>query len=308
MMSRSLALGSRAQRRPSPESPGWFEAAIVAGERRLAPSSTGAHYSSLEPAHAVFHAIISYLTLSVRHEMASDSKKDLRADSPGELSSAEEVAAFVAKVKAVPPVQREPGKRGRLVFAMDATMSRQPTWDRALHIQSDMFTVTEAIGGLDVQLVYFRGFHECRASKWASTPSALARLMTGIECRGGTTQISRVLTHIRREASARKIAAAVYVGDAMEENIDELCAKAGEIGLLGVPLFMFQEGRNMTAERAFTEMARLTRGAYLRLGGDSARLLRELLTAVAVYAAGGRQALQHHTAGAGARLLLEQLG
>src|SRR4051812_36388256 len=219
--------------------------------------------------------------------MASESKNQVRAGSSSELSSPEDVSSFIAALRAVPSARSEPGKRGRLVFAMDATMSRQPTWDRALHIQSEMFTVTEAIGGLDVQLVYFRGFHECRASKWASTPSALARLMTGIECRGGTTQISRVLTHIRREASARKIAAAVYVGDAMEENVDELCAKAGEIGLLGVPLFLFQEGRNMTAERAFTEMARLTGGAYLRLGGDSARLLRELLTAVAVYAAGG---------------------
>jgi hypothetical protein len=242
--------------------------------------------------------------------MAGESKNQVRAGSSSELSSPEDVSSFLAKLHGVPPARSEPGKRGRLVFAMDATMSRQPTWDRALHIQSEMFTVTEAIGGLDVQLVYFRGFHECRASKWASTPSALARLMTGIECRGGRTQISRVLSHIKREASANKVSAVVYVGDAMEENIDELCSKAGEIGLLGVPMFMFQEGRSLTAERAFREIARLTRGAYFRLGSDSARLLRELLAAVAVYAAGGRKALQDHSAGASAsgRLLLEQLG
>jgi hypothetical protein len=242
--------------------------------------------------------------------MAGESKKQVRAGSSSEVSSPEDVLSFLAKLRAVPPARSEPGKRGRLVFAMDATMSRQPTWDRALQIQSEMFTVTEAIGGLDVQLVYFRGFQECRASKWASTPSALARLMTGIECRGGSTQISRVLSHIKREASANKVSAVVYVGDAMEENIDELCTKAGEIGLLGVPMFMFQEGRSLTAERAFREIARLTRGAYFRLGSDSARLLRELLAAVAVYAAGGRKALQDHSAGASAsgRLLLEQLG
>lgn len=242
--------------------------------------------------------------------MAGESKNQVRAGSSSELSTPEDVSSFIAKLRAIPLARSEPGKRGRLVFAMDATMSRQPTWDRALHIQSEMFTVTEAIGGLDVQLVYFRGFQECRASKWASTPSALARLMTGIECRGGSTQISRVLSHIKREASANKVSAVVYVGDAMEENIDELCSKAGEIGLLGVPTFMFQEGSSLTAERAFREIARLTRGAYFRLGGDSARLLRELLAAVAVYAAGGRMALQDHSAGASAsgRLLLEQLG
>src|SRR5436853_2218394 len=177
---------------------------------------------------------------------------------PG-LSSPDDVSRFLSQVKAVPPARREPGRRGRLIFAMDATMSREPTWDRALQIQSQMFVETEAIGGLDVQLVYFRGFDECRASKWANTPTALARLMTGIECRGGSTQIGRVLSHIKREASTGRVSAAVYVGDAMEESIDPLCQKAGEIGLLGVPIFMFQEGRDFLAEPAYREIARLTR-------------------------------------------------
>jgi hypothetical protein len=225
------------------------------------------------------------------------------------ISASEDISAFLAKVRAMPPVRRQAGKRGRLIFAMDATLSRQPTWDRALHIQSQMFSETEAIGGLEVQLVYFRGFDECRASKWAGSPTALARLMTGIECRGGNTQISRVLTHIKHEIASGQVSAVVYVGDAMEENPDALCHQAGEIGLLGVPLFMFQEGRDFVAERTYREIALLTRGAYLRLDSDAARILRELLTAVAVYAAGGREALANHAGGSpgAAQLLLEQL-
>lgn len=226
-----------------------------------------------------------------------------------EVSAAEDVSFFLDQVKRMPPAQRSSGARGRLIFAMDATMSRQPTWDRALQIQSEMFVETEKIGGLDVQLVYFRGFNECRASKWASEPSTLAGLMTGVDCRGGNTQIGKVLSHIRREAGQNKISAAVYVGDAMEENVDRLCRTAGEIGLLNVPIFMFQEGHDMLAEQAFREIARLTRGAYFRLDASSARQLRELLAAVAVYAAGGRQALADHSRekGGTARLLLEQL-
>jgi hypothetical protein len=221
-------------------------------------------------------------------------------------SDAGEVAEFLSKLRAAPVAT---SGRGRLLFAMDATMSRQPSWDRALQIQAEMFHETQAIGGLDVQLVYFRGFNECRASKWVSKPDALARLMTAIDCRGGNTQIGRVLTHIRDEAIRHKIGAAVYVGDAMEENIDHLCKGAGEIGLLGVPLFMFQEGHDGATERAYREIARLTRGAYLKLDQSSAKMLRELLTAVAVYAAGGRQALEDRSreAGGGARLLLEQM-
>ena len=230
-------------------------------------------------------------------------------DAPAETSSDDEVTDFLAKMKAMGPAPGAGGNRGRLIFAMDATMSRQPAWDRALQIQAEMFAETAKVGGLDVQLVYFRGFGECRSSKWVSDPTALARLMTGMECRGGHTQIGKVLAHIRKEAAQRKVNAVVYVGDCMEENIDELCARAGEIGILGVPIFMFQDGREPVAEQAFREIARLTKGAYCRFDHNSARQLRDLLSAVAVYAAGGRQALADFSRGKGgeATLLLEQL-
>ena len=215
-----------------------------------------------------------------------------------------EVEEFLARVGALPPVATA-GKRGRLILAMDATMSRQPAWDRAMSLQASMFDETARIGQLDVQLVYFRGFNECRASRWTSDARSLGRLMTGIDCRGGNTQVLRVLKHIRSEAARGPVSAAVFIGDAMEEGIDAVSAAAGELGLLGVPVFMFQEGHDRMAETAFREVARLTRGAYFHFGSDAARLLRELLTAVAVYAAGGRAALLSH-GGTGA-LLLEQM-
>ncbi|CAN5160138.1 hypothetical protein BH10PSE7_BH10PSE7_09820 [soil metagenome] len=230
--------------------------------------------------------------------------------SPASIAPADtggDVAAFLDQVSRLPPVVRHSGDRGRMIFAMDATMSRQPSWDRALQLQGEMFAETERIGGLDVQLVYFRGFNECRASKWAGSATSLARLMSGVECRGGNTQISKVLAHIRREATAARIGAAVFVGDAMEENIDALCRIAGEIGLLGAPVFMFQEGRDGNVESAFREIARLTRGAYARFDASSAKLLRELLTAAAVYAAGGLSALADHSRSEGAGRLLEQM-
>lgn len=224
-------------------------------------------------------------------------------------SSDAEVADFLAKMKTLAPVASE--GRGRLIFAMDATMSRAPTWDMALKLQGDMFRAVKEVGGLDVQLVYFRGTGECRASKWVSDPDALARLMTSVSCHGGLTQIGRVLSHALEESGARKVNALVYVGDCMEESIDALCARAGELALRGVPVFLFQEGDDANAERAFREIARLTKGAFCRFDRGSARQLRELLTAVAVYAAGGHKALlalSGKSEGGGARRLLEQLG
>jgi hypothetical protein len=241
--------------------------------------------------------------------MAKSNAPVKTGNAQAEVSASEDVSSFLERVKRMPPAEKRAGERGRLIFAMDATMSRQPTWDRALQIQSEMFIETQRIGGLDVQLVYFRGFNECRASKWVSEPSALSRVMTGVDCRGGNTQIGKVLKHICRVAREGRISAVVYVGDAMEENVDSLCQTAGEIGLLNVPIFMFQEGNDGVTHEAYREIARLTRGAYFRLDASSARQLRELLAAVAVYAAGGRDALALHSReeGGSARLLLEQL-
>lgn len=219
-----------------------------------------------------------------------------------------DVDAFLARVREMPPPAPGGGK-GRLVLAMDATMSRQHSWDMALSIQGDMFAEAGRVGGLDVQLVYFRGFDECRASRWTPDTAVLARLMSGIRCQGGRTQIARVLKHLKGEAAAGKVNACIYIGDALEEPIDALAQIAGEVGLLGIPIFMFQEGRDAVAERGFREIARLTRGAYFRFGSDASRILRELLAAVAVYAAGGYTALESHSAqrGGAAALLLSQM-
>jgi hypothetical protein len=241
--------------------------------------------------------------------MAKSNAPVTAGNAQANVSAPEDVSSFLEQVKRMPPAEKRPGQRGRLIFAMDATMSRQPSWDLALSLQADMFRAVKEVGGLDVQLVYFRGFNECRASTWVSEPTALSRMMTGVDCRGGNTQIGKVLRHVRRAASENRISAVVYVGDAMEENVDTLCQTAGEIGLLNVPIIMFQEGNDGVTREAYREIARLTRGAYFRLDASSARQLRELLAAVAVYAAGGREALADHSRekGGTARLLLEQL-
>ncbi len=225
-----------------------------------------------------------------------------------EQSSRAEIDEFLEKVRST--VRTAPsGARGRLIFALDATMSRQPTWDTACKLQAEMFQEAQAIGGLDVQLVYFRGLSECRSSKWVAEPKALAALMEQIDCRGGHTQIRKILAHARRETEAARVQALVYVGDAMEESVDDLCARAGELGLLGVPAFVFQEGGDPAAEQAFREIARLSRGAYCRFNAGAANELRELLRAVAAFAAGGMKALTDLSARrqAGATRLLEQM-
>jgi hypothetical protein len=205
------------------------------------------------------------------------------------LSNDRAVAEFLQQAVRAPLVAKT---SGRLLFALDATASRQPTWDRACQLQCDMFAAAAEVGGLALQLVWYRGYGEFQVEPWLTDSTELQGRMTSVRCRGGLTQIGRVLEYAVQETQRYRLNALVLVGDCLEEKIDPLCHQAGQLSLLGVPIFIFQEGCDSDAARGFREIARLTRGAYCAFDGGSARQLRELLRAVAVYAAGGRKALE----------------
>lgn len=240
----------------------------------------------------------------------SDSSKDLTRVSGGKaVADKSEVAAFLKKVASLPAVGKAAGS-GRLLFALDATGSREHTWDQASRLQSEMFLAAQAQGGLQVQLTYFRGFAEFYKTPWCRDSAALLGLMTGIQCRAGTTQIERVLRHALAENREQRIHCLVYVGDAMEENADVLAQLAGQLGILNVPVFVFQEGGDPVARNTFQSIARASRGAYSQFDSASADQLRELLRAVAVYASGGLQALENfsHSSGDAVKRLSRQMG
>jgi hypothetical protein len=217
--------------------------------------------------------------------MSGDRKQIRKPSTDGEVD------AFLQKVAATPAPATVEG-RGRLIFAMDATASREPTWDRAAQIQAAMFSETAHIGGLEIQLCYYRGFLEFASSPWCKDAGSLLRRMTRVYCAAGLTQIRRVLEHALEETQRGKVNALVFVGDCVEEDEDEIAGLAGRLGLMGLPAFVFQEGNHPGAERCFRQIARLSGGAYSHFDADSPQTLRDLLSAVAVYAAGGRKALE----------------
>jgi hypothetical protein len=205
--------------------------------------------------------------------------------------------------------------RGRLIFALDATASREPTWDMAAQLQAAMFEEAAKIGGLDVQLVYYRGSDEIRHTPWFSDAHELLSRMSTIKCMSGTTKIAQVLRHIRGEHERGKVSAAIFVGDAVEELPNELYAAAAG---LNVPTFFFQEGdgwvmlldrhgmptdETQKVEQVFCELARLTNGAYARFDAGAASKLRELLQAVAAFAVGGVKALANQHSDSARKLL-----
>ena len=119
-----------------------------------------------------------------------------------------------------------------------------------------MFRETSSLGGLSIQLAYYRGFGEFHAGDWSTDGDALLRQMKRVRCVGGRTQIERVLRHAVAETKDKRVQAVVFVGDMVEEDVDRLCHVAGELGVLGVPVFCFHEGGEVVSARVLQQIAR----------------------------------------------------
>jgi hypothetical protein len=228
---------------------------------------------------------------------------------PTARSTSQDVAAFLKKAAAM-PVRAPDAKNGRLIFAMDATASRGPSWAQAMGIQTEMFQEASTVGGLDVQLVYYRGLMDFGASPWMGNAERVVALMRGVHVAAGHTQILRVLNHANEEAKRGKVNAVVFIGDAVEESADLLAGAAGQLALRGVPVFIFHEGDLEPAAGVLRQIAQITHGAYCSFDAGSPQQLRDLLKAVAIFAAGGRKALENfsRTAGGIALKLTHQMG
>src|SRR5262249_54740471 len=133
-----------------------------------------------------------------------------------------EVDTFLADLKQ----RTAPSTQGRLIFALDATASREATWDTACKLQAEMFREAATVGGLDMQLVYYRGLDECRASRWLSDAGQLGKTMSQIMCRAGETQLEKVLIHAAKETKLLKVSGLAFVGDALEESPDVVLSAA----------------------------------------------------------------------------------
>jgi hypothetical protein len=213
---------------------------------------------------------------------------------PGNPDKTRVVDAFLQRVDPV---------RARLVFAIDATASRQPTWDMASALTSQMFAAV-ANDRLEIQLLYFRGDSESVASRWMTDARSLTNAMSAVTCKSGLTQIGRALGHVNTEDQRRKVNACVVISDSCEETSAELYIAARELN--NVPVFMFQEGKDQAVAGIYRTIANITGGAYSRFDAGAAARLAELLKAVVVFAVGGREALASQN-GEAARLLLTQI-
>lgn len=223
---------------------------------------------------------------------------------PDKTGKRTDVTAFLGKARAIRSISmRQP----RLLFALDATASREPSWARARALHRELFTAAAEGTSVSIQLCYYRGLGEFKSSPWLTTATELLAHMDAVKCLGGATQIGRLLRHyLDAGTPATPVRGLVFVGDALEESMAELEQLAGQCRLKRQPIFLFQEGSDPLVAASFKQLARISGGAYAAFDQNSAERLRELLGAVVRYASGGRKALTSSGL-EGDKILLEQL-
>jgi hypothetical protein len=183
---------------------------------------------------------------------------------------------------------------GRLIFGLDLTGSREASLRHARTATAAMFDTIKTIGAVAVKLVYYRGT-ECKSSAWHDDAAVVSRAMLDLSCKTGNTQIARVLKLALTERE--KLSGVVFVGDHCEDSSDELLTLAATLGKLSIPLFIFHEIVDhdryaLQARPVFERMATLSGGIYTEFRPDSGAILRELLSTVAAFAAGGSEAVK----------------
>ena len=178
---------------------------------------------------------------------------------------------------------------------MDATASREPTWDRACRIQGEMFEATAALGGLDIQLVYYRGFGECKASRWVAMRGAIC---AGHDARSLRRRRDADRAGARHAMARDRPAQGERAGLRRRRDRGEASTRLCRAGRRARPA---RRARSSSSTKAATrsrgapsrQIARLTKGAYCPFDSSSAEhAAGPALRAVATFAAGGRLALE----------------
>ncbi|MCY4040284.1 MAG: VWA domain-containing protein [Gammaproteobacteria bacterium] len=221
-------------------------------------------------------------------------------------TASKQVDSFLSAAKKLPQTAAEAKITHRIMFALDATASRQPTWDMACALHAELFLAAREVSEMAVQLLFYRGLGELKKSPWVTSKQRLLELMQRVSCAGGLTQIGRLLREAAREASANPVKALIFIGDCFEEGEDEVLRIAGQLRLLNLPVIMLQEGNDVEATSAFSKIAKLSGGAHLPFASGSAEHLRRLLGAAVSFAVGGRRQLLRQDTST-ARQFLSQL-
>src|ERR1700733_3610098 len=215
-------------------------------------------------------------------------------------------AALPALSHAEPPGETGAPGRPRLIFAVDATASREPAWTAARKVTDAL--VKALPGELDVALAGHGGSRVHTFTAFTNSAATLRDRAAGVACEAGMTRLLPILSTSLRQPGVRVV---VYIGDVFEESLNHGRRLADAMGTQGTKLIVLHDTADPGARRdaeVFWDLTKRTGGCVLPFNAAASSRLRDLLSAVAVYAVGGEKLLRerrHELPGAVA--LLEHL-
>jgi hypothetical protein len=208
---------------------------------------------------------------------------------------------------AEPPAETGTPARPRLVFAVDATASREPAWEAARQVTDAL--VKALPGELDVALAVHGGSRVHTFTAFTDDANTLRDRAAGVTCEAGLTRLLPILSASLKQPAMRVV---IYIGDVFEESVTQGRRIADALGAQGTKLIVLHDTADPAARRyaeVFWDLAKRTGGCVLPFEASASGRLRDLLSALAVYAVGGEKLLRerrHNLPGAVA--LLEHLG
>lgn len=230
------------------------------------------------------------------------------AQKPGLLSRLLTIAKAALPVPlshAQPPAVT--GTRPRLIFAVDATASREPAWAAARQVTDAL--VKALPGELDVALAIHGGGRVHTFTNFTNNPATLRDQAAGIVCQAGYTKLLPILATSLQQPMVRVV---IYIGDVFEESASEGRRLADSLKAQNTKLIVLHDTAEPGARRdaeVFWDLAKRTGGCVIPFDANAPHKLRDLLSAVAVYAVGGEKRLRAESKNLpGAVALLEHLG
>src|SRR5271165_2696119 len=232
----------------------------------------------------------------------------LRTAATAVTAAASTAAALLsAQERVEPPTETAAPSRPRLVFAVDATASREPAWAAARRVTDAL--VKALPGELDVALAVHGGSRVHTFTAFTNDARTLRDRAAGVSCQAGMTRLLPILATTLKQQSVRVV---IYIGDVFEESLPHGRDLADSLGARGTKLIVLHDTSDNGARRdaeIFWDLAKRTGGCVLPFNANTPDRLRDILSAVAVYAVGGEKLLRERRhALPGAVALLEHLG
>ncbi len=189
-----------------------------------------------------------------------------------------------------------------ICFVIDATGSRQHSWQQAQRTQAEMFDAVKSAGNLKLSIVCHRGNRVSDLGTFA-TPADAKRSMAAVSCEAGNTEIIGSL----KAAMGKKPSTIIMIGDCFEENFGDLQQVCSKLAAEQIRVYAFVEGNDPNGQHAYKMAADLTGGIFQPFG--SGLDLSDLCVAAAVFDVGGQQAFDKLIASghAGAKALEHQV-